>query len=25
MADKIGHDWMNPEEYDAFDGSVMDW
>jgi len=25
LADKIGHDWQNPEEYDAFDGSVMDW
>jgi galactonate dehydratase len=25
LADKIGHDWRNPEEYDAFDGSVMDW
>jgi galactonate dehydratase len=25
LADKIGHDWTNPEEYDAFDGSVMDW
>ena len=25
MADKIGHDWTNREEYDAFDGSVMDW
>lgn len=25
MADKIGHDWRNPEEYDADDGSVMDW
>lgn len=25
MADKIGHDWKNREEYDADDGSVMDW
>ena len=25
LADKIGHDWMNKEEYDEFDGSVMDW
>jgi galactonate dehydratase len=25
VADKIGHDWRAPEEYDAFDGSVMDW
>jgi galactonate dehydratase len=25
LADKLGHDWQNPEEYDAFDGSVMDW
>jgi galactonate dehydratase len=25
LADKIGHDWTNKEEYDAFDGSVMDW
>ncbi|MGH9632337.1 MAG: galactonate dehydratase [Bryobacteraceae bacterium] len=25
MADKIGHDWKNPETYDADDGSVMDW
>lgn len=25
MADKIGHDWTNPETYDAFDGSVVDW
>ncbi len=25
MADKIGHDWTNPEVYDSFDGSVMDW
>lgn len=22
---KIGHDWRNREEYDADDGSVMDW
>jgi galactonate dehydratase len=25
MADKIGHDWKNPESYDADDGSVVDW
>ena len=25
LADKIGHDWKNPESYDAFDGSVVDW
>lgn len=25
MSDKIGHDWKNREEYDADDGSVMDW
>ncbi len=25
MADKIGHDWHNPEAYDAGDGSVTDW
>lgn len=25
MADKIGHDWRNPETYDSFDGSVTDW
>lgn len=25
MADKIGHDWRNPETYDEFDGSVVDW
>jgi galactonate dehydratase len=25
MADKIGHDWHNPELYDADDGSVVDW
>ncbi len=25
MADKIGHDWKNPETYDKFDGSVTDW
>lgn len=25
MADKIGHDWKNPESYDALDGSVVDW
>jgi galactonate dehydratase len=25
LADKIGHDWRNPEAYDAEDGSVVDW
>jgi galactonate dehydratase len=25
MADKIGHEWKNPESYDADDGSVVDW
>ena len=25
MADKIGHDWRNPEAYDAEDDSVVDW
>jgi galactonate dehydratase len=25
MADKIGHDWMNPETYFTRDGSVVDW
>ncbi len=25
MADKIGHDWTNPQTYDGFDGSVTDW
>ena len=25
LADKIGHDWRNPESYDAEDGSVVDW
>src|SRR5271169_3327419 len=25
MADKIGHNWRNPELYDADDGSVVDW
>jgi galactonate dehydratase len=25
MAGKIGHDWRNPESYDADDGSVVDW
>ena len=23
LADKIGHDWKNPEIYDALDGSVV--
>jgi galactonate dehydratase len=25
LADKIGHDWRNPESYDPEDGSVVDW
>ena len=25
VADKIGHDWRNPETYDEDDGSVVDW
>ncbi|MBI4904592.1 MAG: galactonate dehydratase [Acidobacteria bacterium] len=25
LADKIGHDWRNPQTYDADDGSVVDW
>ncbi|CAN5553584.1 galactonate dehydratase [soil metagenome] len=25
LADKIGHDWKNPESYDPRDGSVVDW
>ncbi len=25
IKDKIGHDWKNPESYDALDGSVVDW
>lgn len=25
LADKIGHDWRNREEFDADDGSVVDW
>jgi len=25
LADKLGHDWRNPESYDADDGSVVDW
>src|SRR6516225_8453880 len=25
LADKIDHDWKNREEYDADDGSVVDW
>jgi len=25
LEDKIGHDWKNPESYDPFDGSVVDW
>jgi len=25
LADKIGHDWRNPESYDPEDNSVVDW
>jgi len=25
LEDKIGHDWENPQLYDADDGSVVDW
>lgn len=25
LADKLHHDWQNPESYDADDGSVVDW
>ena len=25
MADKIGHDWRNPESYDADDSAAVDW
>jgi galactonate dehydratase len=25
LADKIGHDWKNREEYDKDDGSAVDW
>ncbi len=25
MADKIGHDWCNPESYHPDDGAVVDW
>jgi galactonate dehydratase len=25
LADKIGHDWTNPQTYDEEDGSVVDW
>jgi len=25
MKNKIGHDWKNPESYNALDGSVVDW
>jgi galactonate dehydratase len=25
LADKIDHDWRNPETYDRDDGSVVDW
>jgi galactonate dehydratase len=25
MADKIGHNWRNPESYDADDGAAVDW
>ncbi|MEO6286231.1 MAG: galactonate dehydratase [Dyadobacter sp.] len=25
LKEKIGHDWKNPETYNALDGSVVDW
>ena len=25
LAEKLGHDWTNPESYDVDDGSVVDW
>jgi galactonate dehydratase len=25
LADKIGHNWRNPESYDADDGAAVDW
>lgn len=25
VAQKIGHDWRNPETYHPDDGSVVDW
>ncbi|MEM6844561.1 MAG: galactonate dehydratase [Bacteroidota bacterium] len=25
LAEKMGHDWQNPEAYDPRDGSVVDW
>lgn len=25
LKDKLGHDWKNPESYNALDGSVVDW
>ncbi|HAB10085.1 MAG TPA: galactonate dehydratase, partial [Planctomycetaceae bacterium] len=25
LKEKIGHDWRNPQPYDADDGSVVDW
>jgi galactonate dehydratase len=25
LKEKMGHDWQNPETYDADDGSVVDW
>jgi galactonate dehydratase len=25
LADKIGHDWKNPQAYDAYDGAAIDW
>jgi galactonate dehydratase len=25
LESRIGHDWRNPEAYDAEDGSVVDW
>jgi galactonate dehydratase len=25
LAERIGHDWRNPETYSPDDGSVIDW
>jgi galactonate dehydratase len=25
LKDKIGHNWRNPETYNALDGAVVDW
>ncbi len=25
LAERLGHDWRNPETYDERDGSVVDW